>query len=180
MTNKFIAVLIFVLFSFSALGNAGKPGMTFIGSFTNMKFDNEHAYGSEVELWKDANDIFGLFLHSEGLAGDTPTGRLDNLSFDPKTKSLSFVSKLTIGSHGCRIHHEIPSQDLFQFRGMLKGNTLTGTLRRSDGLHPEKKPIEEKVVLKKEREPSGRTEYKNYAEWRQDIEAILSVRGPKW
>jgi len=73
MTNKFIAVLIFVLFSFSAIGNAGKPGMTFNGSFTNMKFDNEHAYGSEVELWKDANDIFGLFLHSEGLAGDTPT-----------------------------------------------------------------------------------------------------------
>jgi hypothetical protein len=48
-----------------------------IGAFTNMRYDGEHAHGYTAELWRERDRIFGFFLSSPGLAGDTPTGLLD-------------------------------------------------------------------------------------------------------
>jgi hypothetical protein len=62
-----------------------------------MKFTEEHAYGYSVQLWRQGDEVFGFFEASEGLAGDTPAGILDEVQFDPRSGALSFKAKLTIG-----------------------------------------------------------------------------------
>lgn len=123
--------------------------VTFLGSFSNMQFTEEHAYGSTIELWQEGSEIFGLFMNSQGLAGDAPTGLLQAVRHDPKTGEITFKAKLTMGSHYCEVHKEAPSQDVFTFKGVLKGNKITGTLSAKNDLHPEAPPKREKVVLKR-------------------------------
>lgn len=55
-----------------------------IGSFSNFKFTAEHQYGTSIELWQEGENIFGILSSAEGLAGDTPAGLLENISFDKK------------------------------------------------------------------------------------------------
>ncbi len=45
-----------------------------LGVFSNMRSTAEHQYDYKVELWQEGDRVFGLFLASEGLIGDTPTG----------------------------------------------------------------------------------------------------------
>ncbi len=73
--------------------------VTFVGSFSNMRYTEEHQYGDEIDLWRSGNQIFGHFLHSAGLAGDTPTGLIEDVKYDPKNGNLSFKAKLTMGQH---------------------------------------------------------------------------------
>ena len=42
-----------------------------VGAFSNMRYTEEHAYGYIVELWRAEDCLFGLFLSSSGLMGDT-------------------------------------------------------------------------------------------------------------
>lgn len=68
-----------------------------LGVFTNMRFTREHQYGYSVELWQEKDRVFGLFLSSEGLSGDTPTGLLEDAAFDAKTGRLTFRARLSTG-----------------------------------------------------------------------------------
>lgn len=104
-----------------------KPIVT-IGAFSNMIYDSEHAYGYKVELWRERNRIFGFFLVSQGLKGDMPTGLLDDVKFNPRTGQLAFQAQLTTSLFSNRDFHMVPSRDVFQFRGVLKGDRMIGTL----------------------------------------------------
>ena len=143
-----------------------------IGEFSNMRFTGEHAYGYSVQLWRNGDNLMGLFLASEGLAGDTPTGILENLKFDARTGKLSFRAKLTMGVEVLGNGRQASTRDLFEFDGTLTKTALAGTLKRSPGRV-------ERVKLAKQKENST-IEAATYEEWKKQVDEILRYRGPKW
>jgi hypothetical protein len=150
-----------------------------IGEFSNMRYTEEHAYGYAAELWRDGNLVIGLFLVSEGLQGDTPTGLLENVRFDSRTGALSFTAKLTTAFVVLPGGGQEPSRDLFEFSGTLKPAILTGTLKRSDLRQSAGSVSREKVQLRRQMQnnmfPAG-----SYAEWKREADEVLKLRGPKW
>src|SRR5579864_7225240 len=107
-----------------ALGQAPRT-IIFAGEFSNMRYTEEHAYGYSVELWREGATVFGLFLASQGLAGDTPTGLLDDLKYDARSGKLSFKAKLTMGID----ERQQPTHDLFEFDGALSARAASGVLK---------------------------------------------------
>src|SRR5713226_2534894 len=92
-----VLILCIVQIHVSAQGGQEDELVYYVATFSNMEFTEEHAYGSQLELWKLGSEFIGLFMYSEGLAGDTPTGLLENVRYNPRSKSLTFDAKLTTG-----------------------------------------------------------------------------------
>ena len=156
-----------------------------------MRYTEEHAYGYAVQLWRDGDSMIGLFLASEGLQGDTPTGILENVKFNRARARCRSLRSSPPGSPffpaACRSRRE----DLFEFSGTLKAGEihvaaatfvdggLTGTLKRSDPRQASRPVSREHVELKFRREadlfPSA-----SYAEWKRQADEILKRRGPQW
>ncbi|HEY6904294.1 MAG TPA: hypothetical protein VI216_08300 [Candidatus Acidoferrales bacterium] len=156
------------------------PRPIYVGQFSNMTFTEEHSYGVSVALWRQGPSVFGLLDDAEGLAGDTPTGVLDDVKFDSSNGKISFSAKLTMGLHTCAQHKvPVPSRDLFKFEGTLAIDRLEGTLTRFDAWHMEQTPQTDRVTLNKLDEVPL-IEARSYAEWRMKVDEILKFRGPKW
>jgi hypothetical protein len=153
-----------------ALAQAPRP-ITFAGEFSNMRYTEEHAYGYILQLWREGATVFGLFMASEGLAGDTPTGLLDDLKYDPRSGKLSFRTKLTMGIDA----RNQPSHDLFEFDGTLGAAAVSGVLKRSGGI-----TSSERVTLRKLPASSALPQPRTYDEWKRQTDEILRRRGPKW
>ncbi len=176
-----LALVLALLVSQTVHSNAESPRFTAIGSFSNMRFTEEHQYGSEIQLWAEGTDLMGFFSHSEGLIGDTPIGLIENIRHDPKTGRITFTARLTIGRHFCKIHKNVPSRDLFSFRGKISGSSISGVLKRSDALHPDSPATEEKVVLKRmNSRMADQRSYRSRANWEASSREILKLRGPGW
>lgn len=178
MAQRILALLGLIIFSVFAHADDFQK-INALGMYSNYRFTKEHQYGAGVQLWKEGGALVGLFSYSQGLMGDTPTGLLENISFDPKTGRISFVAKLTMGLHSCKVHSNVFSQDIFRFDGVFLDNSLSGTLKHSDNLHHERAPTEETITLKKS-DGWIVTEYPNRKQWEADIKKILTFRGPKW
>jgi hypothetical protein len=173
--------VVFLLLALTvSVASAGPPQpFVSVGSYSNFRFTAEHQYGAGVDLWRDGPTLVGLFSYAVGPVGDTPTGRLEEMSFDPSTGHISFTARLTLRQHVCDVHNFVPSQDMFRFSGMFYDRWLIGTLRLADNLHPERAPIEETVVLQRsDAEPVVR--YTSREQWERDIGPILKFRGPRW
>jgi hypothetical protein len=99
--------------------------ITFVGELSNMRYTEEHAYGYTIQLWREGTAVFGLLLASQGLAGDTPTGLLDDLKYDPQSGKLSFKAKLIMGAD----ERQQPTHDLFEFDGALSARVASGVLK---------------------------------------------------
>jgi hypothetical protein len=153
-----------------------------LGAFSDMRYTDEHAYGYSVELWRAGRCVFGLFAASEGLAGDTPTGELTSVRYDPRTGRLGFSAKLTMGvttEKGSTA--PVPSRDLFVFTGYLSNKVLRGQLRQSNRLRPDLTAVQRDVILARSPEQEDFIlEAHTYGEWRKKTESILRFRGPKW
>lgn len=147
-----------------------------LGAFMNVKSDGEHAYGYDVELWKQGAQIFGLISAHDGLIGDPPAGLLENVRFNPQTRKLSFTAKLSLGIGV----NDQPTRDLFRFEGTLTAARLSGNLLVTDqqcAACREKK----KINLTRSKEWSRLMDaYKTYAEWKEYADFILDLRGPHW
>lgn len=157
-----------------------ESSFVFLGTYSNMRYAEEHAYGTQLELWQQDGKIFGHFFHSVGLMGDTPTGRLEKLIFDPKTGRLSFMAKLTLGLHFCSEHEGTPSRDVFEFEGVFNREAMIGTLKHKNAFHLETPATREEIVLNKVEGKDFGKIYKNRAEWENDSRQIMTLRGPKW
>jgi len=176
-----LLLVLALLFSQPIQSNAESLGFTTIGSFSNVRVTQEHQYGSEIQFWEEGTDLMGFFSHSEGLMGDTPTGLLENIAYDRKTGKISFTARLTMGQHFCKIHQNVPSQDLFSFQGKISSSSISGVLKRSDALHPDNPSTEEKVVLKKmNSQTANQSSYSSRADWEKFSKEILKFRGPRW
>ena len=159
------------------------PEVEYIGYYSNMRFTEEHAYGSGVELWRCGGELFGLFRHSESLIGDTPTGIIENVSYDPGTQALSFRAKLTLGIRYNDPGNSEPSRDLFLFTGFLRKNAIEGRLIWSDQDTTVIFEKFESVVLTKQPSdgnPAEDFKIKTVGDWVVYAANILRHLGPKW
>ena len=179
-----IGLVIAIFISASSMTVSQAPPsqkVAFFGRFSNMKFTAEHQYGSEVALWKTGNVLIGHFLRSEGLAGDTPTGLIENVKYDPESGGIGFQAKLSMGDHYCIEHKGVPSRDIFLFKGILKGKIMSGVIKQLDALHDNELVTTEKVQLKNTGMAGAfNPEPSTYAEWEKESQQILKFRGPKW
>jgi hypothetical protein len=185
-----IATLVAITRS-SAIAQDPTRSIRALGEFSNMRLTEEHAYGYSVQLWRDGDSLIGLFLASEGLQGDTPTGALENVKYDPRTGSLSFAAKLSMGVNVLPGGKQEPSRDLFEFTGTLNfgvihvaavtfvDGTLTGELKHSDPRAPSRKGSPQHIELKYRKEADV-LPATSYAEWKRQADEILKRRGPKW
>jgi len=174
------SVILLALVFFLAIAHAGQSSSIIgLGTFSNFRFTEEHQYGAAVQLWREGDTLFGLFSYSQGLIGDTPAGMLEKVTFDPKTGRISFAARLTMGMHSCKLHNNVPSQDIFHFDGVLSELSLSGTLVHADNLHQELNPKKDEVVLKKSDEWVI-TQYQSREQWEVAMKNMLKFRGPKW
>jgi hypothetical protein len=158
-----------------------KQKIQFVGRFSNMSFTEEHQYGDRVDLWRTGENIFGHFLHSEGLAGDTPVGEIADVHYNSRSGALSFEAKLTTGEHYCKLHRGVPSQDLFKFKGTLKADSLEGELIHIEVLDDNHVISKENVLLKRPKvKEASNDPSETYGEWQKKSKVILGFRGPKW
>ncbi len=152
-----------------------------IGEFTNMRYTEEHAYGYTVQLWREGDKVFGFLFASEGLAGDTPSGLLEDVDYDVATHRLTFRARLTLGQFYDKTHNGVPSRDEFRFNGFLRKDRIKGTIEAIDRLTPNATPRREEIVLTRSKEESDLMQwYNGFQAWRRDAEEILMRRGPKW
>ncbi|MBW8809547.1 MAG: hypothetical protein JF591_12075, partial [Lysobacter sp.] len=72
-----------------------------LGVYSNVRItgggDDPHAEGYDCELYRENGQLFGLFHSSQGMVGDTPRGRLQDVRYDPAKRTLFFRAKLTLG-----------------------------------------------------------------------------------
>lgn len=152
-----------------------------LGVFTNMRFTKEHQYGYSVELWQESGRVFGLLLVSDGLAGDTPTGLLEDVAFDPKTGKLSFRARLSTASTFNKNNEQVPTRDLYRFDGTLRGQTLAGVFEHSDAANETAAATKKRVTLRRSKsESSSMIQATSYDDWKREADEILKLRGPKW
>jgi hypothetical protein len=140
-----------------------------VGEFTSMRYTAEHAYGYSMQLWRAGGSLFGLFLSSDGLAGDTPTGRLQRLTYEPSTGRLTFNALLSLGSDP----RGSPTRDRFEFEGKLSADRIAGVLTRRSTT-----PDRRRVILRAKKEPLS--EFRTVGEWERWARSILQRRGPLW
>jgi hypothetical protein len=155
-----------------------------VGIYSNVRIshsEDPHAYGYDVELYRQNGALFGLLYSSQGMVGDTPRGRLQDVRFDAASGKLSFRAKLTIGREYSKDSGDDgrPSRDLFEFDGRLSAKTLSGALLHRNGYRPQEVDEREMVTLKldpqrtrdaRELAPASR------AAW----EAEPLLYGPQW
>lgn len=178
IVRKYITI---ILLFFSVIVQAEQSkNFTSLGAFSNFRFTTEHQYGSGIQLWQKGESLFGLFSYSQGLIGDTPTGEIENASFNPKTGHIVFIARLTTGQHFCNVHKKgVHSQDIFTFNGVLSSTSLVGTLNYTDNLHQDRAPIPQKIILKKTKDWFN-IQFKDRDQWNIVVKKILKYRGPKW
>ena len=152
-----------------------------VGEYTDMRYTEEHAYGYTVELWRSGPCLFGLFLASAGLAGDTPTGRIEDLKFDPRTGAIAFVARLTLGRLTAKGLDNVESRDLYRFTGKLNKNALRGTVRHTNALLPQQPGESAALVLRRSQtHADALRSVATFREWEREVRRMLELRGPKW
>jgi hypothetical protein len=153
-----------------------------LASFDDYVFTEEHQYGYEVELYLLGDSLTGLFSHSEGLIGDTPTGLIDVESYDPRSGALRFKAKLSTGITWDDERRSVPSRDLYTFEGTIAGDSLSGVLEWRDMLHTKKIFTErDTVTLKRRGNDADRADaVRSREDWERLIQTILARLGPKW
>jgi hypothetical protein len=133
-----------------------------IGEFSNVKSNGEHQWGYSIELWKQGENIYGLFSGNSSpiIVGDPPTGILENQVFSLTSGDISFKTKLP--------------DFTYEFDGILtkeeiKGNLLNNITSKT-----------EKITLKRSKEWSdGMEDFHSYEEWKNYADKILMFRGSK-
>jgi hypothetical protein len=137
-----------LLFSVPQVFAAEQPEKVMIGTFSNMRFTEEHQYGADVSLFKEGGRLVGYFSHSAGLQGDTPSAPIKKIKYDPKSGSISFTAELSTGVQ--KINSEwVRTRDIFSFEGNLSETELSGILKHVNASRPDKPLTEENVVLTK-------------------------------
>ena len=154
--------------------------ISLIGSFSNIRATEDHAYGFSLRLWRADDCVFGLLTSTLGLQADMPIGLLQDITFDARSGRLSFSAKLTMGVTSVKGSKDfVPTRDVYEFDGQLTGGTVAGVMRHTVQDHANVPPERADVVLATDKAaslPAART----YGEWRHQWGPVLKLRGPKW
>ena len=153
-----------------------------LGAFSSVRHTGDDAFGYALELWQEGNHVFGLLMVYTGAPSDPPTGLLEDVKFDPRTRQLSFSARLSTGLVSGRGYSRAPARDRFTFKGVLTRREVNGVLQRSNELFPNDRPTSARIRL---RWSASSTELMTpppatYAAWKTWADEILKFRGPKW
>ena len=152
-----------------------------MGSFSNIRATEDHAYGFSLRLWRAGECLFGLLTSTMGLQADMPIGTLQDITFDAKSGRLSFSAKLTMGVTSVKGSKDwVPTRDLYVFEGRLNGSTVTGVMTHTVQNHPNVSPERSDVVLPASKSDASMPGAKTYGEWLSQYQLVLKLRGPKW
>lgn len=144
-----------------------------VGEFSNMRATKSgHCYGYSADFWRYDRTIVGFLYHSEGLCGDSPTGLLEDVNYEPKTGKLSFKAKVSMGCNFNEKKKCVPVIDLVEFNGKLAKTQLVGTMTWRE-IGKKKSLKKENVQLKPEAENSM-TSYSSLSEWKSDLKEVFS------
>jgi hypothetical protein len=159
------------------------PAVDFIGEFSNEVYSNvegdPHASGYTLVLYRQGERVFGTFYAIDGLAGDTPAGRIEAARLLPSSHQLSFSAKLTTGSVWApQSPHERPARAWFAFKGRLSPGKVTGKLVHKDGYDLQNSALwkTENVTLKKRKRGYAGELPTSYQNW---LDQPL-LNGPEW
>lgn len=161
---------------------AAKPKSTVqvLGDFTRLRYPGDDAFGYSLQLWKQGDHVFGLLAVYVGPPADPPTGLLEDVTFDPRTRRFSFSARLSTGFVHAAGDKWAPTQDRFTFRGTLSRTAVTGTLQQFDVLRPDEPLLSKQIKLRLAKHLSEdlMPAPASYEEWRKWADEILQRRGP--
>lgn len=183
--RRLLAVAASALLPLAAWATPPQAKVETLGVYSNLRIthggEDPHAEGYECELYRQDGQLFGLFYSAQGMVGDTPRGRLQDLRYDAAHGTLFFRAKLTTGREYSRDSGPDgrPSRDLFEFDGTLSAHQLRGTVTRRDGYRPGEAGERETVTLKLDRERSAQARESAPAN-RQVWQAEDLPMGPQW
>jgi hypothetical protein len=181
---RFLCSIILVVVSCEFLAvTPAKPANTVrvLGDFQNIKFPGDDAFGYSLQLWKDGDQIFGLLVVFTGAPADPPTGILEDVKFDPRTRQFSFSARLSTGWTYAGGNWNTPTRDRFNFSGVLTQREVTGILKHSDELRRTAPPVSERIRLRRSVDATqSMSQPASYSEWKTWADKILHFRGPKW
>jgi hypothetical protein len=155
--------------------------MSVVGEFLNVKHDRKagDAWGYSVQLWQSEHQMFGLLAAYVGPEADPPTGLLEDVKFNSKTKQLSFKTRVSTAFVLDANNRSVPSRDSIEFKGTLGRHTIAGTLKLTSATS---QMISNKRIrlLRSEMSSEYMIAPKTYGEWRKWANGILERLGPKW
>jgi hypothetical protein len=152
-----------------------------VGAYSNVRHTEERPYGFTLMLWRAGKCLVGFIESSEGLAGDTPIGELQNVRYEASTGRLSFSAKLTLGevslSGPARFE---PSRGVVVFKGVIGTTRVEGEVTHSRQDLANAAPTRRIVT----RTSAARDEFTRgpatYGAWRAAWKPTLRARGPSW
>lgn len=133
---------------------AEQPAVSLIGHYTNLVWDKSedpHALsGYNLDLYKQGDAVFGNI----GVAVGSPEpvlAKLYDISFDEKSKAISFKAKYTKGT---RYRKGIPPEKrdakiILTFSGKLNPRWIKGEFVQQDGYPPFDIVGKEKLTIRK-------------------------------
>ena len=180
---KFNRILICgVLLLVAVLPATAQSKVKVLGAFSGVKHTHDDAFGYMVKLWKEGDQIFGLFLVYTGAPADPPTGILEDVKFDLRTRKLAFSTRVSTGLVSSQEHRRVPARDRFKFEGVLTRRQLSGNLSHTNELFPERPATSKRIRL---RWSAFQTDVmmpppQSYSAWKTWVDEILRRSGPKW
>jgi hypothetical protein len=148
--------------------------VTVVGHFDATVSDGEHRSGYALSLWRAGDAIVGFLIVPRGLAGDPPTGLLENVTLGSNGE-LFFTAKVP----GGWITSEIPAVDDYEFNGVLEPDMVKGTLQFVTSL-PNAGASEQRITLRRSRDMTEvMRDYPAYKAWEAYAARILRRRGPR-
>jgi hypothetical protein len=154
-----------------------------VGEFSNVTFnqDEEDAIGYSVRIWRQGDQMFGLFSIYVGPPSDPPTNILDGVEFDTKTYELSFRTQVSTGRFSGLGKNRIDSHEIVKFRGKMidRSKAITGRLEIYNSLLKEPTASTEVLLNRSEDLSSQMFKPRSYSEWKSWASEIVNRRPPK-
>ena len=126
----------------------------YVGTFSQFRETGEHVYGYQLELWRDGDEMVGLWSRADGRPADFPTVSITGVRWNRSTGSLRFTVRWC--------------GETATFRGILKGREIAGEVVA--------RGARTKVRLRRsdfEQAPVRR------AEWKSRVDQVLKRLGPR-
>jgi hypothetical protein len=158
---KTFTVLLLVMF-FSPLALAVEPANTrLVGHYTNMKVegsDDPHFLsGYNISLYQQPKETRAYIMVAIG-SPDPTRATVSNLTYDPARRCLTFTAQYSSGleTNPLKGATRRESFKVVFFRGVVRPETIKGTMGEKDFYCTECKPVFRSVTLKRVK-GSGRT-----------------------
>ena len=135
-----------------------------VGQYGQLHQDGEHCIGYEIDLWRSGAKLYGLWRSCAGLTGDHASAVLEDVVYSAGSGALSFTARLSQGSDYLGGGRQVPSQDVYTFRGRISAGSLRGQLTHTDRVYDGKGSTSAAIQLR--REKAELPSYPSEAEWR--------------